>query len=79
MAVGDRLQILPDHLCVLSNLHDEVAVSRGGGLVDMWRVAGRGGEKHGSRSRTGFRRTEWWWRQSDGNNSPVMVAPKVHF
>lgn len=41
-AVGERLQILPNHVCVVSNLHDEVAVSRGGELVDMWRVAARG-------------------------------------
>ena len=27
---------------VRGNLHDEVAVSRGGELVDMWRVAARG-------------------------------------
>jgi len=41
-AVGERLQILPNHVCVVSNLHDEVAVSRGGELVGMWRVAARG-------------------------------------
>jgi D-serine deaminase-like pyridoxal phosphate-dependent protein len=40
--VGERLRILPNHVCVVSNLHDEVAVSRGGELVDMWRVAARG-------------------------------------
>jgi len=40
--VGERLQIIPNHVCVVSNLHDEVAVSRGGTLVDMWRVAARG-------------------------------------
>jgi D-serine deaminase-like pyridoxal phosphate-dependent protein len=40
--VGERLQIIPNHVCVVSNLHDEVAVARGGTLVDMWRVAARG-------------------------------------
>jgi D-serine deaminase-like pyridoxal phosphate-dependent protein len=40
--VGERLQILPNHVCAVSNLHDEVAVSRDGELVDMWRVAARG-------------------------------------
>jgi D-serine deaminase-like pyridoxal phosphate-dependent protein len=40
--VGERLRVLPNHVCVVSNLHDEVAVSRGGDLVDMWPVAARG-------------------------------------
>ena len=40
--VGERIQILPNHVCVVSNLHDEVAVTRAGELVDMWRVAARG-------------------------------------
>ena len=40
--VGERLRIVPNHVCVVSNLHDEVAVSRDGELVEMWRVAARG-------------------------------------
>lgn len=40
--VGERLRIVPNHVCVVSNLHDEVAVSRGGDLVGMWPVAARG-------------------------------------
>ena len=41
-AIGERVRILPNHVCVVSNLHDEVAVSRDGCLVDRWRVAARG-------------------------------------
>lgn len=40
--VGERIQIVPNHVCVVSNLHDEVAVSRNGDLVGMWPVAARG-------------------------------------
>jgi D-serine deaminase-like pyridoxal phosphate-dependent protein len=40
--VGERVQILPNHVCVVSNLHDEVALTRGGVLVDTKRVAARG-------------------------------------
>jgi len=40
--VGERVRIVPNHVCVVSNLHDEVAVSRGGELVEMWQVAARG-------------------------------------
>ena len=40
--VGERLAIVPNHVCVVSNLHDEVAVSRNGDLVGMWSVAARG-------------------------------------
>jgi D-serine deaminase-like pyridoxal phosphate-dependent protein len=41
-AIGERIRILPNHVCVVSNLHDEVVVSRNGELVDRWRVAARG-------------------------------------
>jgi D-serine deaminase-like pyridoxal phosphate-dependent protein len=40
--VGERVQILPNHVCVVSNLHDEIAVSRGGVLLDTKRVEARG-------------------------------------
>ncbi len=40
--VGERVRIVPNHVCVVSNLHDEVAVSRDGELVEMWQVAARG-------------------------------------
>jgi len=41
-AIGERIRILPNHVCVVTNLHDEVVVSRDGELVDRWRVAARG-------------------------------------
>jgi D-serine deaminase-like pyridoxal phosphate-dependent protein len=40
--LGERLQILPNHVCVVSNLHDEIAVARGGMLIDTRRVEARG-------------------------------------
>jgi len=40
--VGERVRILPNHVCVVSNLHDEIAVSRGGVLLDTKRVEARG-------------------------------------
>jgi D-serine deaminase-like pyridoxal phosphate-dependent protein len=40
--VGERVQILPNHVCVVSNLHDEIAVARGGVLIDTRRVEARG-------------------------------------
>lgn len=41
-AIGERIRIVPNHVCVVTNLHDEVAVSRNGELVDRWQVAARG-------------------------------------
>jgi D-serine deaminase-like pyridoxal phosphate-dependent protein len=41
-ALGERVRILPNHVCVVSNLHDEVVISRNGRVVDTWRVAARG-------------------------------------
>jgi D-serine deaminase-like pyridoxal phosphate-dependent protein len=41
-ALGERVRILPNHACVVSNLHDEVVISRDGRVVDTWRVAARG-------------------------------------
>ena len=41
-ALGERVRIVPNHVCVVSNLHDEVVMSRDGRVVDTWRVAARG-------------------------------------
>jgi D-serine deaminase-like pyridoxal phosphate-dependent protein len=41
-AVGERVRIVPNHVCVVSNLHDEVVVCRKREVVDTWRVAARG-------------------------------------
>ena len=36
------MRILPNHVCVVSNLHDTVTVTRGGEVVGSWPVAARG-------------------------------------
>jgi D-serine deaminase-like pyridoxal phosphate-dependent protein len=41
-ALGERVSIVPNHVCVVSNLHDNVVMTRGGRVTDMWRVAARG-------------------------------------
>ena len=41
-AMNDFVRIVPNHVCVVSNLHDEVVMSRDGRIVDTWRVAARG-------------------------------------
>ncbi len=40
--VGDRVRIVPNHVCPVSNLVDAVAVQRGGSLHGVWPVAARG-------------------------------------
>ena len=41
-ALGERVRILPNHVCVVTNLHDEVVVSRDGVVEGLWPVAARG-------------------------------------
>jgi D-serine deaminase-like pyridoxal phosphate-dependent protein len=41
-ALGERVRILPNHVCVVTNLHDEVVVSRDGLVEGIWPVAARG-------------------------------------
>ncbi|HWD41593.1 MAG TPA: alanine racemase [Fimbriimonas sp.] len=40
--VGERVRVLPNHVCVVSNLHDEIPVARQGMVVGTVKVAGRG-------------------------------------
>ena len=40
--VGERVRVLPNHACVVSNLHDSVVAVRGERVVDRLRVAARG-------------------------------------
>ena len=42
LAVGDRVAILPNHICPAVNLHDWITVVEDGHVVDRWPVAGRG-------------------------------------
>ncbi len=40
--VGDRVTIIPNHACAVSNLHDEIVATRGGAVERVFRVAARG-------------------------------------
>jgi len=40
--VGERLRIIPNHVCTVMNLHDEVYGIRGDQVEAVWRVAARG-------------------------------------
>jgi D-serine deaminase-like pyridoxal phosphate-dependent protein len=40
--VGQKVRVLPNHACVVSNLHDHVWAIRGEVVVDRWAVAARG-------------------------------------
>jgi D-serine deaminase-like pyridoxal phosphate-dependent protein len=42
LAIGDRLDVIPNHACVVTNLFNDAAVTQGGEVVDRWKVAGRG-------------------------------------
>lgn len=44
-SLGQRLRVVPNHVCMAMNLIDTVAVVRNGQLVDRWRVAARGQNK----------------------------------
>ncbi|HUQ92815.1 MAG TPA: D-TA family PLP-dependent enzyme [Bryobacteraceae bacterium] len=41
-SVGDRVRIIPNHICVAMNLHEQVYGIRGDEVVETWRVAARG-------------------------------------
>jgi len=40
--VGERVRVLPNHACVVSNLHDRVVLVRGDRVEGEWTVAARG-------------------------------------
>jgi len=40
--VGDRVRIIPNHVCIVTHLFDEVAGVRGDAVVERWAVAARG-------------------------------------
>jgi D-serine deaminase-like pyridoxal phosphate-dependent protein len=42
LRVGQKVRVLPNHACVVSNLHDRVFVVSGDDVVDEWAVAARG-------------------------------------
>lgn len=41
-AVGDRVEIIPNHICPAVNLFDDLVIVRDGQIVDRWAVAARG-------------------------------------
>jgi D-serine deaminase-like pyridoxal phosphate-dependent protein len=41
-SIGDRLQIIPNHICVAVNLHERVYGVRNGEVEEVWEVEGRG-------------------------------------
>jgi D-serine deaminase-like pyridoxal phosphate-dependent protein len=41
-AVGDRVTVIPNHACPVSNLHDTVVAHRGGVVERVWPVGARG-------------------------------------
>ena len=40
--VGDRVEVIPNHICPTVNLMDELAIVRNGQIVDHWKIAARG-------------------------------------
>ena len=40
--IGERLHVIPNHVCTAMNMHDEVWVHRGGEVVDRWPITARG-------------------------------------
>lgn len=42
LKIGDRIQLMPPHVCTVINLTDQVAVVEGENVVDFWQVTARG-------------------------------------
>ncbi|MCF8480364.1 MAG: D-TA family PLP-dependent enzyme [Rhodospirillum sp.] len=42
LSVGDRIRVVPDHVCVVTNMVDVVQVFEGGAFLGPWSVAARG-------------------------------------
>jgi len=40
--IGDKVEVIPNHCCLVANLFDEMIAVRKGEVVENWRVAGRG-------------------------------------
>jgi len=40
--IGDRVRIIPNHICVAVNLHEQVYGVRGDQVEEVWKVEGRG-------------------------------------
>jgi D-serine deaminase-like pyridoxal phosphate-dependent protein len=42
LRVGDRVELIPNHICPAVNLYDRLIVQRGGVVQGSWAVAARG-------------------------------------
>ena len=42
LEIGDRVEIIPNHICPTVNLMDELLIARDGKIIDTWKVAARG-------------------------------------
>jgi len=42
LRIGDRLRVVPNHVCVAMNLHEQVYGIRGEQVEEVWKVEGRG-------------------------------------
>lgn len=42
LRVGDKVEIIPNHCCTVTNLFDTLHIVQDGEIVDSWRVAARG-------------------------------------
>jgi len=40
--VGDKVEVIPNHACTVSNLFDEMLAVRGGEVEETWPIAARG-------------------------------------
>ena len=40
--IGERVEIIPNHICPAINLHDELVIVRDGHVIDTWAVTARG-------------------------------------
>jgi D-serine deaminase-like pyridoxal phosphate-dependent protein len=41
-AIGDRVRIIPNHICPAVNLHEQIYGIRNGKVEQVWQVEGRG-------------------------------------
>jgi D-serine deaminase-like pyridoxal phosphate-dependent protein len=41
-SIGERVRIIPNHICVAVNLHEQVYGIRGEQVEEVWKVEGRG-------------------------------------
>jgi D-serine deaminase-like pyridoxal phosphate-dependent protein len=42
LRIGDKVEVIPNHACTVTNLFDELHAVRGGEVVETWPVAARG-------------------------------------